>query len=359
MIGPVNVLLIILFLIVVPFILGLLLECYFEKIDGKMMLSRCFALGVSVMLAAFQLVSVPMIIKAAKFTTLLYAFSILLAALVIFSIFKNAKGIKEKLIKVASNIKANFLEYEKEQKILLLLALILIALQSSLLLVKMHTDTDDCRFLAESLEATERNTLLITHPITGEPLYEPIGEMRKDVSSPYPIFISALAVLTGTQPTVLAHLAFPVLLIPLAYAVLYMIGCYVLTDKKQLPLYMFILSVLILFSFESIYTWGYTMLAIIWQGRSIFSVIILPLVWYILMHIFSEDSLNIGIYIALFTVSMAASDLSGMGLMMTPLTGGAFALTYLIKYKKILRPIGIGICILPCLGYLAYYMLAW
>lgn len=359
MIGIINVLLVLLFLIIVPFILGLLLERFFDKSEGNMMISRCFVLGFSVMLGVFQLVSVPIIKIGTSFDVLMYVYVSVICVLLAISLYTNAKSIKSRITGSITSIKNDFISGDLEQKILFIAALLFIAFETSLLLIKMHTDTDDSRFLAEALEAVEKNTILKFHPITGDPLEVPIGEMRKDVASPFPFFIAVFSVLTRMHPTVLAHAVFPALLVPLAFSGAYMIGKYLLEDKKHIATYMFILSVVVLFSFESIYSWGYTLLAIIWQGRSIFAVIILPLLWYVLMTMYSDNTEK-GMYLVLITVVMASACLSGMGIVMTPLVTGAFALAQVFKTKKIVPAIYMMLCVVPCLIYIVIcYDLTW
>lgn len=360
MIGPLNVLLVILFLIIVPFILGLLLERFFEASGSTLMFSRCLLCGFSLMLATFQLVAVPMIKKDTTFDLLLYAYVGILVVLVVISLIINVNTIRERILKSIDSIKASVKELTLEQKIIGIVALLLIAFETSLLIFKMHTDTDDCRFLAEALDAVEKNSLLRIHPIKGFDIGGPAGEMVKDAVSPYPIWIGVIAALTRLHPTVLAHSAFPVLLIPLSFAGVYLFGTFVFSDKKYLPTYMLILSLIILFSFESIYTWGYTLLTIIWQGRSIYAVVLLPLIWYLLSVIHTEDKVKLGHFLVLLVPCMASACISGMGMIMTPVLCGVFALCDLIINRRLLPAIGIMLCVLPNAIYiLLSYKIDW
>ena len=346
MISPLNILLIIVFMVVVPFVLGLLYERFFET-EVKLMFSRCFAMGFATMLTLFQFVAVPMIAKGTSFNLLLYVYTAVLVAFIAVSLFLNRDTLVSRVKAEISCICNGIKSLDKMYLIIGIIALILIAFQTSLLVFKMHTDTDDCRFLAEALEAVERNTLLRVHVITGEQLAYPIGEMRKEVTAPYPLFISVLSVYTRIHPTVLAHLIFPVLLIPLSYSVVFLLGKTLLETAEKVSVYMFVIAVVILFSFESIYTWGYTLLTIIWQGRSISAVIMLPLIWYIFIRIYVEEKMTPVLFISAVTVGIANACLSGMGSLMAPIIGGAFALTSLIKSKKLIPAVLIGLSVVP------------
>ena len=346
MITPLNIILVFIFMVLVPFILGLLFERFFENGD-KIVFSRCFAMGLSVMLTLFLIPAFPMIYAGTSFTSLFYVYSAILAVFLVISLVLNTKSFNAKFHKSVSVIKDELSGLDKMYVVILLAAIAMIAFQTSLLIFKMHTDTDDSRFIAESLEAVERNTLLRVNPITGENLSFPIGEMIKEVTAPYPLLISVLSIYTRIHPTVLSHFVFPILLIPLCYAVVYLIGNTLLKDTKKMVVYLCIATMVILFSFESIYTWGYTLLTIIWQGRSISAVIMLPLLWYIFIKVYVEEKMTPALFIAALTVSLANSCLSGMGALMAPIVGGVFAFAYLIKNNKLITPILIGISVLP------------
>lgn len=350
MIGPVNIFLVIIFAVLVPFILGLLFEYpVFKKGSentNKIMISRCFIMGFASMLAIFQIIAVPMIYRGTSFKALLYVYISIIAAMVIASVCVNLKTFKAKVLASYSSIKDDIISLDKEHLIIGIVALLFIAFQTCLLTFFMHTDTDDTRFLSEALEAVERNTLLRVHPITGAELSYPVGEMCKDLTSPYPILIAVFSYLTRLNPAVFAHCISPALLIPLAYMTLYLIAAYLFNDKKDIPVFMLIASMVIMFSFESVYSWGYTLLTIIWQGRSIAAVIMLPFLWYVLMRIYTENNTKL-LYIALVIISLANADLSGMGSLMAPILGGVFALSYFIKNRRIIKPVIMVLCVIP------------
>ena len=344
----ISIILIIVNLIIVPFLLGLLCENLFTEAKEKVVFSRVFAFGLAGMLAIFQLIAVPVIIVGTSFKTLVYIYMAIIAALAALSIYLNYKTLASRIKASFAGYKSSLMSIDKEYLIVGIVAILLIVLQTSLLILRVHTDTDDSRFIAEALEAIENNTLLRVHPITGESLSVPIGEMRKDVTSPYPIFIAVMSAVTLVKPAVLSHFVFPILLIPLCYLVVYLIGTHIFEDVSKRLVYLFISALIILFSFESVYSWGYTLLAIIWQGRSISAVIMLPLLWYVLMKIYTEEKPYVGYYFAVVMIGLANADLSGMGALMGPLIGGGFAASYLIKNKKLLTAIYIGLAVVPC-----------
>lgn len=347
MINLLNIILVFLFLIVVPFILGLLTENVFSEKEGGIVISRCFTMGLVIMLAAFLVFAIPMIFVNTSFNTLLYTWTIVIVILLACSLFLNSKTAYGRIKNSLSQLGEEIAQLDKLYKVLAVITLIIIAFQASLLLFKMHIDTDDSRFLAESLEAYENNTMLRRHPINGSVLDFPIGEMKKEIYAPFPFFITALSVLTRLHPTVLAHTVLPVLLIPLAYSIYFLLGRYYFNKLKDTVVFMYVLSIIMLFSFESIYSLGYTLLTIIWQGRSILATIIIPFLWYVLMKTTTEN-MGKGIYAVLILTTVAGACLSGMGALILPLIGAGFALSYLINNKKLTISIMICLSMIPC-----------
>lgn len=345
MITPLAIIKLIFLMMVIPFILGFFLDDFFSKsesgeISEKFMISRCFVLGLCFELAVFQLISVPFIIKRAPFHIMKNVYFTALMIVTFFSMMVSIKNVKRRFINKFTEIK-NI----KFNIPLWIIVISMITFQTQLLFTHMHMDTDDARFIAEALEACEKDTMLQLNCITGEHLDTFVGELRKEVVAPYPFFIAVIASLTKIHPAVLAHMCFPLFLIPLFYMCMYMLGRYFFSDSlNKVPLFMLILSVIVLFSFESRFSWGYTLLTIIWQGRSVASVILLPTYFYVLSAIYTEND-SFLVYLSLFLTSLAAACTSGMISMMIATILGIFMLVILFgnifikdnKDKPVLR----------------------
>lgn len=373
MIGFVNIIKIVLWFIFVPFILGLLFESLFTDDSSNNKNSRflaCFPAGYAVMLAVFQVLSVPMVARKVSFHILKNAWLICILLIVLFSIYVKRRVIIElihgfkSLGKGSADKKANSKNTDKSdiktiiknadiKKVLLIATLCIIAFQTWLLVFHMHTDTDDVRFVSEALEAYENDTMLKYHPIQGVPLDNPEGEMVKDMSSTFPFFIAVMSAMISVVPAITAHLIFPLFLIPLCYVVAYFIGDHFFKDKN-LSVFMFLFSILVLFSFESIYSFGYTLLTIIWQGRSIAATIMLPFLWLLLMKESVEDVNRLHSLLEL-TVYIACANLSGMGIISALLLGSMYALNVLFIKRNAKVLVLHVLVMLPNLVYFMYY----
>ena len=91
MIGPVNILLIIIFLIIIPFVIGLMADGLFDDSEAMALLLRPLIMGFAVMLALFQMIAVPMVLFGSRFSTLFYVYGTFIIILTAFSLFVYVK----------------------------------------------------------------------------------------------------------------------------------------------------------------------------------------------------------------------------------------------------------------------------
>jgi len=271
-----------------------------------------------------------------------YVWIAVIACLLIASVLFNYKDFKGKL-KNSISIK----KPERAELIIWLAVVVIVVFQTYLLAGHMHVDTDDARFVAEALEAVEKDTMLQYHPLTGEFLGSPLGEMNKDVTSPYPIFLGLIGELFRLPPAVAAHMILPVLLIPLCYAVYFVIGSWFFDGSRDTGLFLLFLGLIHLFSFESIFASGYTLLTIIWQGRSVAAMILLPLLWYVLLRMTGQAAVRPKDYVLLAATLIACAMLSGMGVLLSLLLALAYACVCAFQKKSLRTALWMLLCMCP------------
>ncbi|HOO28584.1 MAG TPA: DUF6077 domain-containing protein [Lachnospiraceae bacterium] len=351
MTGVVSIILIIIWGLAVPFILGLLIDRLLA--DSKTVLAaRNFAFGFMLMAAVFQLLAVPMILLHMRFHVLKNTWIAVILCLCVLSVILNFKTFGVKL--------KNRVSLKKRPEITEVLiwaaAVAVIMIQTALLAGHMHVDTDDARFLAEAMEAVEQDTMLEYHPLTGEFLGGPAGEMYKDITSPYPIFLGLLGELFKMPPAIAAHVVLPILLIPLCYAVYFVIGSFFFdANMKYTGLFLLFLGLIHSFSFESIFAAGYTLLTIIWQGRSAAAMIMLPLLWYVLLRMIREEKLKWIDYLLFAAVMLACAMLSGMGMLLSLL----LAFAYVCAQAFLKRSVKPALLMLLCMWPNVIYLVLW
>ena len=318
-----SVLLIIIWSFIVLPIVGMLLVKGFDKDDFS--IAECYAFGFVIMCIVFEVLATPMIFLSVPFHVLKNTFIAVMIILAALSLVRSKDTIKQ--IKAKGCLVAKICKSDTLTKVTCIFAALVILFQIALLVVFRHIDTDDARFIAEAVEAVERDTMLKYHPITGRFFDYPIGETFKEVASPYPLCIALLSSLFRLQPAVCAHSVMPALLIMLSYTVFYLIGRFFFEDNiKSIGRYMLILALIICFSFESIYTYGYTLLGIIWQGRSVMCMILIPMLLYVFMKVTRLETIELKHYLLLAGLMLANIMTSGMGIVLTAMICFAYAL---------------------------------
>lgn len=341
-----NIIRIIVFSVVVPLLIGSLISTsYKKKYCG---IAESVAYGFMLICLMFFILAVPMIFLRVHFHILVNTWAVAITVLSVISLYmlvKN-KGYKEYAESIRSIWKG--ISADSFTAAIWIAAAFVILFEAVLPTVTMHVDTDDSRFVAEALEAVEKDTMLQYHAITGKYIGIAPGEQSKDVTSPYPLFIALLSKLYGLHPAITAHSVLPFLLIILSYEVFNMIGD-LLTghDIKKRGLFMFFLGIIHLLSFETIYASGYTLLTIIWQGRSVCAMIMLPFLWYILMCITAKAKITIGDYLMIVLSALGNTMTSNMGSILAPCMIASYAFVRMVRIKKVVPCILMCLCMIP------------
>lgn len=350
MISYINILLLLLFFMITPYILGMFWTGNLEAYRNSAAMSVIS--GTITMLAVFELVAVPMILTKQPFHMLVNVWSVLIGGLMIVSLVINFKQIPDMLrehVSICCKMRAT--------EILIWLAtLLLIVVQIYMPVGHMRTDTDDARFVAEAMESYELDTMLQYHPITGEYVGEPIGEMRKDIASPFPIFMALTGSLLQLTPPVAVHVFFPIIFILLAYAVYYLLGNYFTHGNgKYTALFLFFISLLHCFAYESIYAAGYTLLAVIWQGRSVLAMVIMPFIWLLLMKSMDQNNERTKYFALLLCAVLAGLLTSSMAIELLPILIGTYSVMIGIKSRTLRPAVKMAFLIIPCVACYCIY----
>ena len=135
---------------VIPIILGLGIL----KLDKKENKNICLALvlGLFVELLLFEILSIPMTFLKCTFTLLKNSWAVGIIILTAISIGINIKAFKEIAVQ-------NYEQVKKLPKILTVIFLVLLLIQSYVPFKYMHEDYDDSNFVAKAVIAVDTDTL--------------------------------------------------------------------------------------------------------------------------------------------------------------------------------------------------------
>lgn len=322
-----------LWLVAVPLLTGnfLLKRC---KVESNPALA--YLIGMFFEWAVFEIIAVPCI----KIKTSLTLVTVLWCVVMGLTCLLEILGwVRRKEYLAYKQWLEEFLQDCKEStwlcRVLFVLMIFLIGFQMYMYFFYQHTDADDARFIANAVAAWDSDTMLLTHPNTGEILDEPVGELTKDAVSPWMIYIAMLARLVFIHPTILAHTILPVFLVGMGYAAYWLVGKALLKNNwTKIALFVILVCIFNMFGYTSLYTGTTFFLTRIWQGKSVVAGIMVPFI-FALMLLMEADYTNKRWNAVVLVVTSASCLLSGMGLIFSALMVGCFVPAYALQNRSL------------------------
>ena len=272
-----------------------------------------YLVGQITMWAVFQLVAVPAIYLRISFTLLFWVYSGVVLILAVLGMSRRRR-----------------MKFDKPQFSLFLgLAFLVILYQCSIYIFGQHLDEDDARWIAEANDALVKDKMLLFNPATGEYIGRFVGEMVKDVFSPWAFYIAWMSRLTGIQAVVIAHTVYPPVLLSLSYMCYWEIGVQLFKGKMERGIFLLMVAVINMFFAGNLYTQSVFTLSRIWQGKAIVAAVMIPAVLATVLRVQSEDS--IGNWIQLALVGISCCLFSGMGIAIGALMIAVYGLYALVR----------------------------
>ena len=298
----------------------------------------CYINGITIMLAIFQLLAVPMILLRMKLTWLIMCWVLAMGILIMLFIYR---------IKRQNTALKDTSGKEREKSLtrtcLMAGAVALIFFQMYMYAAYQQMDEDDSRFIVTALEAVENNIMYLNDPATGELLDGFEGELAKDVTSPWAMFIAMTSQITHIHPAILGHTIIPVILVLMAYLIYWNLAKHFFGEREEECWFFLILaSILNIFGNASIYTSFTFFLSRLWQGKAVVAGVFLPLMLFWLLKIYQKPDCK-EYYIRLLIVNTGSCLMSGMGIALGAFFVGLFGGTMALL-KKDLRML----CALAC-----------
>lgn len=322
--------------------------------DWCKLLIQTWLYGIITMFAVMQLIAIPMISRRMAFSSLVTVWGVLVVILAV-------AGAAVYIIyfvryKKHSHVNSKH-DAQKDVKkrvwigILGIIVLIMTAFQARVASKYQHTDDDDARFVALELIAVENDAMLTLNPIDGYPMYWNTGEVKKDYTSPWTMYVAACSKISGIHPAILSHRMLPMFLIPICCFAYLLLGLNLFKDDwEKTFIFMIIISTVNIFGYTSTHTLSSLMLLRIWQGKAVFAGLMIPVILNLLYCLYDRpDSMREKIL--LFVSCMASSLLSGGGIVISAAAVAVYGMIILIKYKNIKNTVCIWLTCMPCVVY--------
>ncbi len=381
-----SVLKLILFMFVIPFCIGVLFNSILPVVRRTVGIT--FIFGYMIYFAVFEIIAIPCMLcyvyNAFSYCTRYYLIiSIVLAVagvvkavillkkngldyLVLFPGETHATA--HELLSPRSDPRMLKLSYSLESRIYWVIFFVLLVVQMVLSVVMSSFDGDDAYYVVESLLAQQVDVMNTILPYTGSSTYLDIRHALAVIT----MWIAFVAKESGIHATILSHTVIPLFFIPLVYLVYVEIGRVLFRAKQQIiPVFMIIVSVLLMFGNVSIYTPATFFLMRTWQGKALVSNLVFPLIFWIFLWMFEEAGAVVPPnrkekeweqprrdwcpWIELFFVNMLSGICSSLGVIFGSALIALLTLILLIYTKKIKVIFGAMLCMIPNVIYLMIY----
>lgn len=328
-----------LILVIIPMLAG---NGLLSLLKIKKNMAAIYLSGLLLIWAIVQLVAVPMVLLKQSFTLTFTVIAVLVAVCCLYGGYKH-----------------RFFEWKRPgwtEWVAVLISLLCAAGLLFITLVTQHTDADDARFVVNAVDMLRTDTLFLTNPATGEALEIWEGELFKDVTAPWAVFIAWCAKLTGTHATVMAHTVLPQVLLLAAFSVWWLLS--EVFFKRELTnrcIFFCLLILLNIYGNFSVYSQETFLLSRIWQGKAAVAGIGIPAVYLIGSWIYQEEKLRYSVLLIMLNLSLCL--LSGMGLIIGALMTGCMGLVYGIAKKNWKLCLVIWLSCIPNIAYYAIHLM--
>lgn len=343
-------------MLVFPQLLGYMLSL-FTKCKEHTKLSNLmfqYITGHLVMWALFEIIAVPSILIKINFMILVYIWSGIITICICGTLI---------YIYRTKQFKQNSFDFRIQSinKFSLLLLIILIALilyQCYYYIFYMHLDADDSRFIVNAVEAYNNNSMLRINPMTGEVVNTWIGELSKDVVSPWMLYIALLSKICNISPTIFAHTILPSFLIVIAYESYWLLAKRLFRNENIESSYIFciIICLLNIFFNASVYTESTFLLTRVWQGKAVVAGVLIPFLFYNLYSLHQHSS-GIGKYIVLILTNISLCLMSGIGIIASIVITCLYGGWYMILKRNWYKFMCIFLTCIPSLVYAFIYFI--
>ncbi|MGN0368217.1 MAG: DUF6077 domain-containing protein [Wujia sp.] len=309
----------------------------------KVTITASYVYGMIAIWAVCEIITVPLVMLKISFTAVVIAMAIFVVFCIIYAI-------NTRCIPKMAAYPGNVWEWIAA---ILLAGLLMFVLYKNY--VMQYTDADDSRFVVNAVDILRTNRMFLTNPATGEALTVWEGELIKDVTSPWAVFLALGALCTGVMPTIFAHTILPIYLLMLLFCLLWQLSDAVST-KEFVNRCIFVglcVWILIYGNYSDKNAETFTMIRL-WQGKAVVStigVLFLMLLFLRMYHAYKQKE-TVKCWVVLLVLGELALCLcSGMGIILGAILAGCFGLVYAIRFRKITiclqmwLPVFINVCL--------------
>lgn len=329
----------------VPFLLGTIPVKYMDSLQRTP--AMAYASGWFVSFFVFELTAVPFILLEKSFTSLVAAYTGIVAVLILISLW-HARTVWPdfaKRLKEADSLPVHV-------KLGWAAVAILILFQMAYAVRFEYYDGDDAYYIATSVITDAFDSMYLRDPYTGY-IY-PLD--ARHALSPTPVYQAWLSRLSGIAPAVVAHSVLAPVWLLFMYCIYGQIGNRLLWDKRDhRPVFLFLVIVWHLYGNISLYTAETFAMTRTWQGKGLMAGMVLPAYFLCLIYLVQEKT-RPGTWMLFVCVCLSAVFATSISFMLIPTLTGLAAVLAGVRNRSFARAAGIFSCCAPCLALALCYL---
>jgi hypothetical protein len=314
---------IILWIIIIPYILGKLLE---NKDENKILYP--WVLGYVLQMGIFLVLAIPMILMKCSFYTLKKWYTILIIIVTAVSFVINIKKIIPKIKKT----KVSFIQ---------VIAILLVLVQIFIKFRYTNVNNDDSTFVVLGTKMIE----------TGYMYYDGGDSdiIIRRALAPSTAYYAVLAQNLGIHVTIVMHTIIPMLFMAIGSIIFYYFGKKLFKENNDSP-YLFLIFMILLYTyFFTTKGAGLYYLKFTWFGRALVGAVFLPLLWSVSLDAMDKQSNKVKDWITMFFIVLTSCLCSEMAVVLVSISFFTIALISSIRDKKISYIFKFILCIIPCI----------
>lgn len=290
--------------------------------------------GQFLLWAGFQVICAPMVLAERKFGELTVVFSGFMVSMALLAL---AIGMRQRAKAVFGAGKTEKADGKKDIVAVLLWICVtaLLLLQLILAVLLAYEEGDDAFYVAVSTIAESSDTMYRISPYKG-------GVAWLDIRhglAPFPMWVAFLARITGIRAVIIAQVALPVVLIVMSYTVCLLMGKQLFPDgRRRLPLFLFLLEVLVLFGGYSLQSAENFLLVRTAQGKAVLANIVIPFLFLMLYRVLQklqqEEEIGACIWVPVAAAVAAGCLCSMEGTLLACLLLGLAGICMIVCYRR-------------------------
>ena len=339
----IGILSILLWLGVVPLCIGAFITAVFS-VKNNIILNK-YLFGLVVYFSLFQVIAVSNMLTVNNFFDVCTVFMYVCAGLSILGIITMIFQVVKKQKKTIITAKID--KQSMESIVLWILFVLIVGFQLIQTLRMVFPDGDDAYYVGVATYGVHEAKMYVKIPYTGA--YTEFD--TRHCLAPFSYFISFLTRTSGISAVVIAHSILPIFFILFAYGIHYLIAKELCKEKREIPLFMLIVSVLLLFGNYSVYSMETFLMTRVRQGKASLGGFVLSIGFYMLLllakNLEGKKRVRLGLYFLLACNGFAAALFTTMGNFIYPimLALGGVCICFSKKHWKKLFPL--ALCCIP------------